>query len=250
MCAESVPIPTGCGLLSWLRMTRCRELFAEFPIEAEAARKAVPAPHRVRIYPDGKALLLLLVQECESCALDSVLAFRPMKMAHFWIEITGPEEFGPTVSGTSASLPTSYYYAMPHQIEGRLAALAFRMGGIDIQRVARIAIGGKPGEIRDGQIIEDHTVGCGCSWQDHTPLWAEPRSLTGRRWFFRNYGRLLRRRSAGLVVCRSNFLGEGKVILKASEGSVVHKLGFGETLHGVSKAVEMSCNANIRVMLQ
>lgn len=252
MCGMSVPIsgiPPVRGLLSRMRMTRCRELFAEFPVDASAARKAVPAPYQVRMYPEGNALLLLLVQECERCVLDGALTIRPMKMAHFWIELAGPEELGPTVPGTSASLPTSYYYVMGHQMDSGLAALAFWTVGIDVQRVAQITIGGEPGEKRYSKILERRIGGCGCSIEDHTPSWIAPQLLTGRRWFFRDYGRLLRRRSAGLVVCRSTFLGEGEAILRASEDSIVDRLGFGRMLRGISKAVEISCDVSIRVGL-
>ncbi len=253
MCAESVQMPgiaAARGFPSKMTMTRCRELFVEFSVDATTVRKTVPKLYDLRVYPNGSALLLMLVQECESCVLDGVLPIRPMKMAHFWIELSGPEEVGPALAGTSASLPTSYWYAVPHQMESRPAALAFRAAGIDIQRVAHISIGGEPGARREGQIVECDTPGCGCSWEDCTPLWKAPQLLTGRRWFFRDYGRFLRRRSVGLVVCRSNFLGEGEVNLRASEGSVVDQLGLGRTLHGISKAVEITCDVNIRVGLQ
>jgi hypothetical protein len=90
-------IPPLRGLLSKMTMTGCRDLFAEFSAEPTAARNAVPVPFVVRICSDGKALLLLMVQECESCVLNGLLAVRPMNMAHFWIELAGPEEVGPGV---------------------------------------------------------------------------------------------------------------------------------------------------------
>ncbi len=229
-------------------MTNCRELFAEFPIDIIAARKAVPNFYSVRVYPNRMALLLLMVQECESCTLDHLLVVRPMRMAHFWIELIGPEEVGPAVPGSTASLPTSYYYALPHQLENPLGAFVFRMVGIDIQHVAQITIGGAPGKNRRGKILEHRTSGYGCSLEDSTQIWESPQVLTGRRWFFRDYGQVIRRRSVGRVVCRSSFLGEGSVTLEATAGSVVDRLGFGRTLHGVSKAVEMSCEANIWVV--
>jgi hypothetical protein len=243
--AASLPKPGG--LLSKMKMTNCRELFAEFPVDMIAARDAVPNSYDVRVYPNGMALLLLMVQECQSCTLDQLLVIRPMRMAHFWIELVGPEEVGPAVPGSIASLPTSYYYAMPHQLENPLGAFIFRMVGIDIQHVAQITIGGDPGKNRRGNILESQSSGCRCSIEDCTHIWESPQVLTGRRWFFREYGGLIKRRSVGRVVCRSSFLGEGEVTLKATEDSIVAQLGFGRTLHGVSKAVEMSCEANIWV---
>jgi len=242
-------IPKPGGLLSKMTMTRCRELFAEFPIDLATARKAVPVHYDVRVYPNGQALLLLMVQECERCTLDHLIVVRPMRMAHFWIELNGPEEVGAAVPGTTASLPTSYYYALPHQLESPLGAFVFRAVGIDIQRVTRIRIGGDPGVERQGEILENQITGSGCKLEDRTPLWKSPQVLTGRRWFFREYGRFTRRRSVGRVVCRSSFLGEGEVTLTATLDSAVTRLGFGTTLHGVCKAVEMSCKANIWVAL-
>ncbi len=240
-------IPKPSGLLSRMKMKNCRELFAEFPVDLVAARKAVPSSYTVRVYPNEMALLLLMVQECESCVLDQLLVVRPMRMAHFWIELVGPEEVGSALPGSTASLPTSYYYALPHQLENPLGAFIFRMVGIDIQHVAQITMGGRPGKNRRGKILENRTSGSGCSLEDSIQMWESAQVLTGRRWFFREYGRLLPRRSVGLVVCRSSFLGEGGVTLEATQDSAVTQLGFGRTLHGISKAVEMSCEANIWV---
>jgi hypothetical protein len=143
MDKPSVPIasrlPPQHGLLSTMTMQHCRELLVEFPVDPELARKIVPPPFSVRVYPAGHAILLLLVQECERCVLDKVLAIHPMRMAHLWIELVGPEEIGPALSGTSTSLPTSYWYAMPHQMESKLASLSFSAAGIDIQPVARVS---------------------------------------------------------------------------------------------------------------
>jgi hypothetical protein len=244
---SSPRLPSARGLRSKMTMKHCRELFAEFPIDPESARRAVPASYVVRIHPNGMALLLLMIQECDSCVLDQLLLIRPMNMAHFWIELAGPEEVGPALPGTTASLPTSYYYVLPHQIDSPLASLALRSVGIDIQRVASISIGGEPGVLREGHILESRSSGCGCSLEEYTPLWSTPQLLTGRRWFFRDCGRNIQRRSVGLVECNSTFLGDGKVTLTANEGSILDRYGLGTILHGTSQAVEMSCEANIWV---
>ena len=228
-------------------MNRCRELFAEFPVDLVAARKAVPGSYNVRVNPKGSAILLLMVQECENCVLDHVLPVWPMRMAHFWIEVEGPEEVGRILPGSTASLPTSYYYALPHQLENPLGAFVFQMVGVDIQHVAKITIGGEPGGNRKGKIVENPKSGCGCSLEDYTPLWKVPKVLTGRRWFFREYGQFIKRRSVGIVECVSSFLGEGEITLNATEDSAIAKLGLGNPLHGISNAVEMSCVTNIWV---
>ena len=133
-------------------------------------------------------------------------------------------------------------------MDNLLAVSAFQMVGVEVQRVAQITNVGEPGGQREGKILENQVSGCGCSIEDSTPFWNTPQVITGRRWFFRDYGHLIRRHSAGLVVCRSCFLGEGEITLTASEGSVVDRLGFGRILHGLSKAVEISCDVNIWVM--
>jgi hypothetical protein len=240
-------LPKPHGLLSTMTMTRCRELLAEFPVDPEAARKVVPPTYSVRVYPAMHAILLLLVQECERCMLDKVLTIRPMRMAHLWIELAGPDEIGPALPGTSASMPTSYWYAMPHQMESRLAALSFRSAGIDIQRVARISAGGAPGVRRHGEVLEHAESGAGYVWDEDTPLWPSPEILTGRRRFYRDYGRSIPRRSVGLVVCHAAFLGSGEISLSATGDSAAGALGFGTTLHGTTKAVEITCDVRIQV---
>jgi hypothetical protein len=240
-------LPVPHGLPSTMTMTRCRELLAEFPVDPEAARKVVPPTYPVRIYPTMHANLLLLVQECERCVLDKVLTIRPMRMAHLWLELDGPEEIGPALPGTSASLPTSYWYAMPHQMESRLAALSFRAVGIDIRRVARISAGGAAGSDRHGEVLEDSRSRAGYDWEETTPLWPAPEILTGRRWFYREYGNSVPRRSVGIVACHAAFLGNGEITLHATGDSAIGGLGFGTALQGVTKAVEITCDVRIQV---
>jgi hypothetical protein len=228
-------------------MSRCRELLAEFPVGPELARKIVPAPYSLRIYPDGNANLLLLVQECEKCVLDRVLSIRPMRMAHLWLELAGPEEIGTPLPGTTASLPTTYWYAMPHQMESRLATMGFRAVGIDIQPVARISAGGLPGARREGGVVEHGASRAGYDWVETSILWQTPQVLTGRRWFYRDFGASLPRRSVGIVVCEAAFLGDGNITLRATPNSAVGALGFGTLLQGATKAVEITCNVRIQV---
>jgi hypothetical protein len=230
-----------------MTMSHCREVLAEFPVDPEVARKTVPAPYSPRVYPANNANLLLLIQECEGCVLDKVLSIRPMRMAHVWIELVGPEEIGPPLTGTTASLPTTYWYAMPHQMESRLAALSFRAVGIDIQPVARVCAGGPPGIRREGEVVERNASPAGYKWEEATLLWHAPQILTGRRWFYREYGTLIPRRSVGLVVCQAAFLGAGEITLRATPNSVIGELGFGTKLRGSTKAVEITCNVRIQV---
>jgi hypothetical protein len=111
----------------------------------------------------------------------------------------------------------------------------------------RASLSGERASRREGQILEHPTSGSGRSCEDCTPLREAPQVLTGRLWFSRDYGRSLRRRPVGLVVCRSSFFGEGEITLSTCKGSAVEKLGFWKTLHGITKAVEMSCDMTTRV---
>ncbi|MFO1293968.1 MAG: hypothetical protein U1F07_12980 [Rubrivivax sp.] len=239
-------LPRPRGVPSFLAMINCRELFAELAFDPALAGSAVPQSYSIKLLPTGKAKLLFLIEECEKGVLDAVLPVRPLKMAQLWIELDGPEEVAPPLSGTTSSLPTSYWYALPHQMESMVAATAFRVAGIDIQRVARIDIGGAHGAPRQGAVIEDSSGGERYGWEEATRLWDKPNVVTGRRWFFREYGGMLRRRSVGFALCRSAFIGDGEISVTASPNSALGRLGIG-SLRGLSNSVVMNCKVQIRV---
>jgi hypothetical protein len=129
-----------------MKMIGCKELFVEFQIDAQVARQAVPPAYDIRTYPDGSGVLLIMIQDWDKCILDGILPIKRVKMSHIWIELNGPQEIGPLLPGTASSLPTSYYYGLPHQIDNRLAVLAFRLAGIDVHQVAQIDLPGNFGE--------------------------------------------------------------------------------------------------------
>ncbi|MDP2755142.1 MAG: hypothetical protein Q8P40_12240 [Nitrospirota bacterium] len=80
---------TGCS--HNLDMVDCKELFAEFPVDPEIARQNVPQGYEVLIHKNGKAMLLILVQDCEKCVFDSLIRVSPMKMSQIWIKIKESE---------------------------------------------------------------------------------------------------------------------------------------------------------------
>jgi hypothetical protein len=235
---------TGCT--HRMEMVNCKEMFAEFYVDPEIARQNVPPSFQVRIHPNGKATLLILVQDCEKVLLDHLLQVSPMKMAQVWIEVLGPEEVGEALPGTASSLPTSYWYALPHQMNSTLAHIAFWLVGIDTQLVKQIDLGGGLGGMRTGRVVENDS-GSGYHWMETNQRWPMPNLVTGRRWFYREYGKFIKRRSEGLVICRSNFLGEGQIVLEAQPESAVGGLNFGTTLRGSTKSVEINCEVNIQV---
>jgi len=231
-----------------MRMVGCKEMFAEFPLQPATARAAVPPGYEIRINPNGMAILLLMVQECNSCILDGVVRVSPMRMSHIWIELVGPEEIGPPLPGTTASLPTHYYYALPHQIDNPFPRLLLSLVGLDVQKVQRISLGGPPGGVRIGKVVEREREPAQYSWEETSTIWPSPHILTGRRRFYREYGRTLKRRSEGLVVCKSSFLGDGKVTLETHPSSALGQLGIRTPLQGITNPVEMEyCSVRLRV---
>ena len=230
-----------------MEMRDCRELFVEFPVDPIAAQANLPAGYRVKLRVDGRAVLLLMVQDCERGVLDHVLRVTPLRFAHLWLETTGPAETGPALAGTLRSLPTVYYYAAPHQTESVLGAAALTLVGIASEHVHEISLGGAPGDSRKGQVIE-RRASVGYRWTDTSQPLAVPQYVTGRRRFDREFGNVWKRRSTGTVECRSNFLGESEVLLEADPDSAVGRLHLGSTLRGAGHVVEMTdCLAVIDV---
>jgi hypothetical protein len=230
-----------------MRMIGCREMLAEFGVDPSVARAQVPHAYALRARRDGAANLLVLVQECRKCVLDGMVHIRPLRLVHIWIELDGPDETGPPLAGTSGSLATTHWYALPHQTDDRLARVAFGLAGIDIQLVRSISLIGDRDGIREGAVEERSDPAAHYAWTTTGSRWPTPRLVTGRRWFYREYGHLVRRRSVGLVVCRARFLGEGTITLEAGTESTLGRLGFGTTLHGSANAVEIDCSVRFLV---
>jgi hypothetical protein len=235
------------SLPSTMKMIGCTESFVEFFVDPVVAQQNMPSRYAVRKYPNEKAVLLIMIQDWDKCILDGFLPIRRVKMAHIWIEINGPNEIGPTLTGTESSLPTSYYYALPHQIDNKMAVFAFRLAGIDVQFVKRIEVSGKPGNLHRVRVVERENPTVGYSWEATGILWPAPKILTGRRWFYRNYGQRIKRKSTGLVVCRSSFSGESEIQMMVEDGSIIANLGLRAELQGALKYVHTDCDCVIRV---
>jgi len=235
------------GCTHEMELRDCRELFVEFPVDAARAQADLPSGYQVKLRDDGRAVLLLMVQDCERGRLDRILPIEPLRFAHAWIEVVGPEEVGPVLAGTLRSLPTAYYYATPHQLESRVGHWALSAVGIASQRVDAISLGGTPGPDRKGEVVESRGR-AGYRWTDVGRLWSEGRYVTGRRRFDREIGGLWRRRTTGTVECRSRFLGQSEVALEADPDSAIGRLQLGGALRGEGYLVEMTdCRAIIAV---
>src|SRR4030042_1360735 len=210
-----------------------KEIFSRYYIDQEKARKLVPKKWKIKIHENGKALLLIMVQECGKMVLDYLLNIGSVGMSHIWIELEGPHEVLPPLPGTTRTLPTWYWYILPHQLEKPIAHYLFRLAGVDSQQVQKVKLGGDLSEFRSGEVIEDSS-GSGYSWAEKSELYSTPDVVTGSHRFYRKYGV---RESWAHAKCFTHFLGESQVSLSASEDSVIAKLGFGTALTGFSNPV-------------
>jgi len=225
----------------------CRETFSQYYVDADVARQTVPPKWEVKIDGNGKALLLVMVQECDKMVLDNVIDVGPVGMSHVWIEVEGPQEVVTPLPETTRSLPTWYWYILPHQLDNRLARVLFGLVGIDAQLVSKVSLGGDPGGARSGEVMETHSPEAKYSWTESSQLYAAPDIVTGSHRFYRQYGV---RESAAHATCFTHFLGDARVSLSATTDSVVGKLGFGTSLTGFSNPVWVKhCRVNYRVDL-
>jgi hypothetical protein len=123
----------------------CKEMFAEFYVGPTAARRNVPQGYELLVHKNGKAMLLIFAQDSQKCILNGLIPVSPMRMTQIWIELVGPDEIGPPLPGTAGSLPSRYWYTLPHQMDSTRAHVAFRFMEFDTQRVKGITLGGEPG---------------------------------------------------------------------------------------------------------
>jgi len=223
----------------------CEETFSQYHVDPDVARQNVPSKWQVKIDGDGKALLLVMVQECDKMVLDNLIDVGPVGMSHIWIEVEGPPEVVAPLPETMRSLPTWYWYILPHQLDNRLARVLFGLVGVDAQLVSKVSLGGDPGGTRSGEVIETDSPEAKYSWTESSQLYAAPDIVTGSHRFYRQYGV---RESAAHATCFTHFLGDAQVSLSATTDSMVGKLGFGTSLTGFSNPVWVRhCRVDYRV---
>lgn len=230
---------------SVMDMYDTHEMFSRFYVDPEIAQQHVPSKWKVKIHENGKAFLYVLAQKCNKMVLDKIFNVGSVGMSHIWIELDGPSEVISPLPGTTRSLPTWYWYTLPHQLDSRLAALLFGVGGIAAQSIREISLGGDPGNSRSGKVIEGYSPEVGYSWTETSQLYPEPDIITGSHRIFRKYGV---RESEAHVRCFTHFLGDGQVSLDASSDSAIGKLGFGTSLSGITNPVWVKhCRVEYRV---
>lgn len=219
---------------SVMDMYDTQEMFSRYYVDPVIAQQHVPAKWKVKIHENGLAFLYVLVQKCNRVVLDKIFNVGSVGMSHIWIELEGPPEVITPFPGTTRSLPTWYWYTLPHQLDSRLAALLFSVGGIAAQSVRKVTLGGNPGNTRSGIVLEAYSPKVGYSWNETSQLYPKPDIITGSHRIYRKYGV---RESEAHVRCYTHFLGEGQVRLNASPDSAIGRLGFGTSLVGVTNPV-------------
>ena len=211
-----------------------KEMFSRYYVDPEIAQQNIPSKWRVRIHDNGKALLLVMVQNCGKMVLDYWLNVGSVGMSNIWIELEGPYEEVNPLPGTTRSLPTWYWYILPHQLDNRLVRMLFGLVGVAAQSASKVSLGGDPGGTRSGEVVEGDSTDTKYSWSEKSQLYPAPDIVTGSHRFYRKYGK---RESVAHAKCFTHFLGDGQVSLNASPDSAVGKLGFGTSLTGFSNPV-------------
>jgi hypothetical protein len=220
------------------------EMFSRYYVDPEIAKQNVPSKWNVKIHDNGKALLLVMVQQCGKMVLDYLINVGSVGLSNVWIELEGPTELITPLPGTSRSLPSWYWYILPHQLDKRVAQILFRMAGVAAKQVKSVSLGGEPSGSRLGEVVEDSSD-VRYNWTEKSTLYSEPDVVTGSHRFFRKYGV---RESRAHAKCFTHFLGEGEVNLNATPNSTVGKLGFGTSLNGFSNPVWVKhCRVEYRV---
>lgn len=223
----------------------CSEMFSRYYVDADIVRQNIPSDWQVKIGTNGKATMLVMVQRCEKMVLDYVINVGAVGMSHIWLEVEGPEEFVPPLAGTTRSLPTRYWYILPHQFDNQLACALIGFVGIDTQCVKDISLEDPLEGARSGEVIETDSPKANYSWIEESQLFAEPDIVTGSQHFYRKYGV---RESEAVARCESHFLGDSQVKLEVSPSSALGQLDLGDSLEGFSNPVWVElCHVNYRV---
>ena len=212
-----------------------KETFSQYYVDPSVAQQNVHPKWKVKIHDNGKAVLQLAVQECGKVVLDSVLNVGRVGFCHIWIELEGPHEVITPLPGTTRSLPTWYWYVIPHQLDNRLASACLKLAGVPAQTVKKVSLGGElVAGTRIGEVIESDQPDVKYNWTETSKLYPEPDIVTGSHRFRRKQGR---REWEAHVKCFTHFLADSQVSLKATPDSAIGKLGFGAQLTGTSNPV-------------
>lgn len=222
-----------------------KEMFSRYYVDPDISQQNIPSKWRIKIHDNGKALLLVMVQNCNKMVLDNLINMGSVGMSHIWIEIEGPHEVVTPLPGTNRSLPTRYWYILPHQVDSYLVRILFMLAGVSSQIVKNVSVGEDLDGTRLGEVIEGDSVDAKYNWKEVIQLYPTPDIVTGSQRFYRQYGV---RESSAHARCESHFIGDGSVSLSATSDSTVGKLGLGTSLNGVTNPVWVKhCRVKYRV---
>ncbi len=87
------------------------------------------------------------------------------------IELEGPPEVVAPLPGTTRSLPTWYWYILPHELDGYLIRMFFGLAGVDARLVKKISLVGDPGDTRFGEVIERYSPEAKYNWTETSQLY-------------------------------------------------------------------------------
>ena len=222
-----------------------KEMFSRYYVDPDIAQQNIPPKWKVKIHDNGKALLLIMVQDCKKMVLDYLINVGSLGMSHIWIEIEGPDEIITPLPGTTRSLPTWYWYILPHELDSYVVRVLFGLAGVDARVVRKISLGDNSDATRSGEVIEGHSSESRYYWTEVNKFYPKPDTVTGSHRFYRKYGL---RESVAHARCFTHFLSDGQVNLTATAKSMIGKLGFGTSLAGFSNLVWVKhCRVNYRV---
>jgi len=211
-----------------------KEMFSKYYVDPGIAQQNVHSKWKVKIHDNGRALLLVMVQNCKKMVLNYIFNMGSVGMSHIWVELEGANEVVTPLPETSRSLPTRYWYILPHLLDSYLAHMLFKLAGVDSLLIKKVSFNGSPDGTQSGEVIEKNSPEAKHYWTETSQFYPTPDIVTGSQRFYRKYGV---RESKAHAKCISHFLGDSQVSLSTTNDSVVGKLGFGLSLTGFSNSV-------------
>lgn len=116
----------------------CPEMAGFFPVDYAIARSMVPAEYQVVQIAPGYALLWLPIQDCISLKVNGDEIGRT-PFIHFWIQVTGPEEYVEVMPGVVAK--RDYFYSAFEHTTQNLARKLTKQLGLEGKPIHSLTLG-------------------------------------------------------------------------------------------------------------
>lgn len=136
----------------------CDESVGFFPVDPAVARAHVPPEYDLFYLEDGRAQIMVLIQECTSMLLNGEVELAPLKMFHVWIRRDGPFELIP-IPGALETLPTFYWYQHADMTDSRALFVAAKQAGGVYAIAESITRGPAIGFARVSRVVEKQVDG-------------------------------------------------------------------------------------------